>query len=80
MSIRLSGILTFLAFLVVFGLLMEGDATADLLVRTIIWIAIGGASVYALVRLVRGQRHSTDQTAGLPAAIRRWLLGESGQR
>ncbi len=80
MFIRLSGVLTLAAFLVVFWILIEATgSSADLVVRGLIWSAVGLASVYAVVRLVRGQPHTTDMTAGLPAAIRRWLVGESRQ-
>jgi hypothetical protein len=78
-SIRLSGVVTLLAFLVVFGLLIEAGAADDLLVRAIIWLAVTLASVYTFVRLIRGQSHTTDQTVELPAAIRQWLIGESGR-
>ncbi len=80
MFIRLSGALTLVAFLVVFWMLMEAGSSADLVIRALLWSAVGLASVYALVRLFRGQPHITDHTAGLPAAIRRWLVGESRQR
>lgn len=62
MFIRLSRVLTFVAFLVLFGLLMQTGS--DGIARAVIWGFVGVASCYAIIRVVLGRPHSTDQTAG----------------
>lgn len=64
----------------VLALLLQTDGNGDLLLRMLIGGAVLAASVYAVVRLWRGEPHTTDQTVGLPASIRRWMFGESKPR
>jgi hypothetical protein len=47
---------------VLFGLLMQTGS--DGIARAVIWGFVGVASCYAIIRVVLGRPHSTDQTAG----------------
>jgi hypothetical protein len=49
----------------------------DWLIRATVWAAVVAASIYSVIRVFRGQAHTTDPTVGLPAGLRRWLIGES---
>jgi hypothetical protein len=79
MTVGRSGVITFIVFLLVFGLMIQAEKSGDILMRGIIWATILVFSGYALARLWRGRRHSTDYTVGLPQGVRRWLFGESGK-
>jgi hypothetical protein len=74
--IRWSRIPLLLAFSAAFVLLMQAGRWADWLVHALLGIAFALASIYTVVRFLRGQPHSTDATIGLPSSIRRWLYGE----
>jgi hypothetical protein len=63
--------------LAVLALLLQTNQYGDWLVRTAIWTAVVAASIYSIVRAFRGHGHTTDPTVGLPAGLRRWLIGES---
>ena len=59
----------------VLALLMQMGV--DWPLRATIWTAVIAASIYSVVRALRGQGHPTDPTVGLPPGLRRWLIGES---
>ena len=80
MTVGRSAWLVFAVFAVGFLLLLQAERSGDLLIRSLIWSAILLATGYEVVRLWRGKAHSTDQTAGMPSKLRRWLFGESGPR
>ena len=80
MTFRPSALLVLAAFLAVFRLLLQAGRSVDLVLEAVAWIAIAYMSTDVVVRLYRGEPYSTDQTAGLPRTLGRWLMGESGKR
>jgi multidrug transporter EmrE-like cation transporter len=80
MTIGRSAWLVFAVFLIGFALLLDAGKSGDLLVRAAIWSGVLLATAYATARWWRGEKHSADQTAGLPSGVRRWLIGESDDR
>ncbi len=80
MTIGRSAWLVFAAFVIAFALLLKAGESGDLVPRGAIWGGVLVASGYAMTRWWRGEKPSTDPTAGLPHAVRRWLIGESAHR
>lgn len=79
MKLITTPLVTAALFWILLFLLVRSDRPiADLMVRTVIWTAILGMSLVVVIKMVRGRRFSSsDQSAGLPARIRRWIMGDN---
>ena len=71
MTIGRSGVITFVAFPLVFWLFVRAGQSGDLMWRGIEWAAILLLSGFVLIRLYRGRAHGTDYASGLPQSFRR---------